>query len=194
MTDDFRINAEMNATAETIRWINSSRGPYKFDDKRTIEAGQVVSPAVLILSRALTDDERGGLKVQVLKIGSGLITDLEIAKGFGDSRSFDGHTWGYTQEAQLTDGPNGIYRHHPPKPYVIEAGQVVAGMTLVSTAVPMAKQLTTLVAQAKAIGNTVEEGLIADVIVPRGLVVDYGGEWKLSGKLRLDKIQTPEPE
>jgi len=194
MTDDFRINAEMNATAETIRWINSSRGPYKFDDKRTIEAGQVVSPAVLILSRALTDDERGGLKAQVLKIGSGLITDLEIAKGFGDSRSFDGHTWGYTQEARLIDGANGTYRHHPSEPYVIEAGQVVAGMTLISTAVPSADQLAGLVAKVKQLADTVEEGLIVDVIVPRGLTADYGGEWKLSGKLRLDEIPAKLPE
>lgn len=193
MSDDFVTNAELDANAETIRWINSSRGPYKFEDKRQVEAGQVVSPAVLILSRALTDDERGGLKAQVLLLDSELLIDLEIAKGFGDSRSFDGYAWSYVPEARLTDGANGTTIRNP-LPVPVEAGQVVAGMTLVSTAVPSAEQLAGLVAKVKQLADTVEEGLIVDVIVPRGLTADYGGEWKLKGKLRLNKIPQELPE
>lgn len=185
---------------DLILKINKSGSPFKFKEEREVEVGQVVSAPILILKRPVTDDERAGLKTRVVQMGedieAGLVIDLEILQGYKALKELPGKEWRFclTSSVVLDDeGASVLLRRVEKK--LVSVGDTVVGMVLVTSRQLTPQERAGLRVQAMRLGDTVETGLIADLVVPRGFVAEPGGGTStIEGHLRIDTIPEPPPE
>jgi len=185
---------------DLILKINKSGSPFKFKEEREVEVGQVVSAPILILKRPVTDDERAGLKTRVVQMGedieAGLVIDLEILQGYKALKELPGKEWAFYlgMTLSLADEGSSVSLTRREKK-LVSVGDTVAGMVLLTSRQLTDAERAGLRVQAMRLGDAVEQGLIADLVVPRGFVAEPGsGTSKIEGHLRVDRQPQDPPE